>query len=169
MASFSRRSRSSSSFMAHLCQRRRGNYVCNWQRRLWDPRGVQNRTHTNIYESRNELAPNSTNSQVKIFFFFHLKHFFLKRLLKLFLIISNNSKQDLPNAFDIDYLNRYFLNSANINNNNNNNNNKVAGTPGQRQVILKSSCAVTGDGLFEALDALYEMILKKHKQSKQSK
>ncbi len=77
----------------------------------------------------------------------------------------NKSKQDLPNAFDVDYLNRYFLNSANIKSSSKENNKM----PGQRQVILKSSCAVTGDGLFEALDSLYEMILKKHKQSKQSK
>jgi signal recognition particle receptor subunit beta len=68
------------------------------------------------------------------------------------LLLAN--KQDLPNALDLDYLYKYFVNSFNDSN------------YSKRQVILRSTCAVTGDGLFEALDQLYEMILKQNKKPK---
>lgn len=68
------------------------------------------------------------------------------------LLLAN--KQDLPNAFDLDYLNRYFLNSFSEN------------IISNRQFILRSTCAVTGDGLFEALDQLYEMVIKQNKKPK---
>jgi hypothetical protein len=70
----------------------------------------------------------------------------------------------LPNALDIDYLNKYFLNTVTNNAKINIENKRM--TSSQRQVKLRSTCAVTGDGLFEALDVLHEMILKKHKNSK---
>lgn len=68
------------------------------------------------------------------------------------LLLAN--KQDLPNALDLDYLKKYFVNSFSDSNYT------------RRQVILRSTCAVTGDGLFEALDQLYEMILNQNKKPK---
>ena len=68
------------------------------------------------------------------------------------LLLAN--KQDLPNALDLDYLKKYFVNSFSDSNYT------------RRQVILRSTCAVTGDGLFEALDQLYEMILNQNKKAK---
>jgi len=86
-----------------------------------------------------------------------LSQIFLNNEMNTLPILLVANKQDLPNALDIDYLNKYlrgFLkNETGFN---------------QREVIIKSTCAVTGDGLFEALDALYEMILKKRKHTSKS-
>ena len=86
-----------------------------------------------------------------------LSQIFLNNEMNSLPILLIANKQDLPNAMDIEYLRQYlssFLKSETAFN--------------QREVILKSTCAVTGDGLFEALEALYEMILKKRKTPKSS-
>lgn len=65
------------------------------------------------------------------------------------LVLAN--KQDLPGACDISQL--YLL--LNLN---------QLGANHQFKVVC--ACAITGDGLDEALESLYEMILKKHKMLK---
>ena len=83
-----------------------------------------------------------------------LSQLFLHAEMNTLPILLLANKQDLPNALDLDYLNKYFLNffSDTI--------------YSSRQIMVKSTCAVTGDGLFEALDQLYEMILKQNKKPK---
>jgi ADP-ribosylation factor-like protein 4 len=72
------------------------------------------------------------------------------------LLLAN--KQDLPNALDLDYLNKYFLKSFT--------DSGTAAAYSNRQIVLRSTCAVTGDGLFEALDQLYDMIINRNKNNK---
>lgn len=86
-----------------------------------------------------------------------LSQIFLNNEMNSLPILLIANKQDLPNAMDIEYLKQYLCNFL-----------KNETAFNQREVILKSTCAVTGDGLFEALDALYEMILKKRKTPKSS-
>jgi len=71
------------------------------------------------------------------------------------LVIAN--KQDLPTALDLDYMNDYLHNFL-----------KNEKDFNKREVVIRGTCAVTGDGLFEALDTLYEMILKKKKTNSKS-
>ena len=79
-------------------------------------------------------------------------------------IIILANKQDMPNAYDLNYLNYYLLNGLeselNVHSLNSSANN---------QIKIVSACAITGDGLDESLDALYEMILKKQKTTKPKK
>ncbi len=86
-----------------------------------------------------------------------LSQIFLNNEMNSLPILLIANKQDLPTAMDLDYLNDYlhtFLkNEIGCN---------------QREVVIRGTCAVTGDGLFEALDTLYEMILKKRKTSSKS-
>lgn len=76
-----------------------------------------------------------------------LSQIFLNNEMNTLPILLIANKQDLPSAMTIDYLNKYLSGFLET----------------QRQVIIKSTCAVTGEGLFEALDALYEMILNRRK------
>ncbi len=94
-------------------------------------------------------------------------------------IVILANKQDMPNAYDLNYLNYYLLNgldselailkpgfkSNQMNHNNGNNNNIINDVNDKVKIV--SACAITGDGLDESLDVLYEMILKnKQKPSK---
>lgn len=102
---------------------------------------IDSADHDTLEESKTELSQIFLNSEMNSL---------------PILLIAN--KQDLPSALDIEYLKKYLNNFLNDESSFN-----------QREVILKSTCAVTGDGLFEALDALYEMILNKRKTSKSKK
>ena len=72
------------------------------------------------------------------------------------LILAN--KQDLPNAYNLDYLNCYLLKEIEANNRNS-----------QREIKLIGGCAVNGDNLDESLEAIYEMILLKKSKLKAKK
>lgn len=69
------------------------------------------------------------------------------------LVVAN--KQDLPTALDLEYLNKYLGPTL-----------KNDKPFVQREIMVRSTCAVTGEGLFEALDTLYEMILNQGKRKK---
>ena len=77
------------------------------------------------------------------------------------LILAN--KQDLPNAFTLSQLNYYFLNGS--------------GTDSaldnchlnKQQVKIVGACAITGDGLDEGLEILYDMIVNKKQHKSKSK
>lgn len=86
-----------------------------------------------------------------------LSQIFLNNEMNTLPILLVANKQDLPTALDLEYLNTYlnsFLKNETAFN--------------QREVVIRGTCAVTGEGLFEALDMLYEMILKKRKTSSKS-
>jgi ADP-ribosylation factor-like protein 4 len=86
------------------------------------------------------------------------------------LILAN--KQDLPDAHDLDYLRKYFFKdtatqSQNLKTNPFMRNNSVSNS---RKIDIISVCAITGEGLDEALELMYEMIIKsKSKNSSNSK
>lgn len=72
------------------------------------------------------------------------------------LILAN--KQDLPNAYDLNYLNNFFLNGLD----------PIEQNP-NREIKLIGACAITGDGLDESLDVIYDMILKNKLHLKSSR
>ncbi len=67
------------------------------------------------------------------------------------LILAN--KQDLPNAFNLNYLTNYLLTDIE----------SKADRNSQREIKIIGGCAVNGDGLDESLELIYEMILRKSK------
>lgn len=71
------------------------------------------------------------------------------------LVVAN--KQDLPTALGLEHLKKYLGPTL-----------KNDKPFSQREVAVQSTCAVTGEGLFEALDTLYEMIVNQSKRKKTS-
>lgn len=81
------------------------------------------------------------------------------------LILAN--KQDLPNAFTLNELNYYFLNGGN--------GGAVDSSSlenchlNKQHVKIVGACAITGDGLDEGLEILYDMIVNKKQHKSKSK
>jgi len=69
------------------------------------------------------------------------------------------NKQDLPTAWNLNYLTNYLLSDIESKSDRNS----------QREIKIISACAVNGDGLDESLELIYEMILRKSKAKSKKK
>ncbi|XP_011634579.1 ADP-ribosylation factor-like protein 4C [Pogonomyrmex barbatus] len=68
------------------------------------------------------------------------------------LILAN--KQDLPSAKEVSELEKHLGVL------------ELAGIPGSSCIRVQPACAITGEGLHEGLDTLYQLILKRRKLAK---
>jgi hypothetical protein len=75
----------------------------------------------------------------------------------------------MQNAYDLNYLNYYLLNNNTNESESGSTLNKPIGHLNSDHVRIVSACAITGEGLDESLDVLYEMILKNKQKSSNSK